>query len=619
MINVYYPLHLQLAGPIISAATDTTAFALDTSTRHWQHKAVLGATLIKGNIRHELTRIISNYPAVKTSLTADHVSRWFGPIDHKGFDPHNDPKPANIDFGYVFTLTESLKKNGQGEWLPMTMPEVNPMAAPNSPTTKEKSRYRFRAPQGENGRVADKMLLKAQDYFGAGTRHTFSGTLHAKFEDDADKSGFEHWIGKSLQSIQALGAMRTIGFGELLSSTLGDARFYTENAITIDHSRIQLRFKFDRPLCTGTMRRANSNAIISTDAVPGSTLLAVLARRIRETGIDRSNFDFDRFHMSFAQPATPGGDPGYPKPLSLAYFGNNNNSLRDLCQHREAQLMPSAGTYHSPVFSSDWKPDQHNNPQVFSNEDYKPLEQPDRILSVRTAINQQTGAADEGRLFSMECIDTTTHEWVAELDLNQQDETQLAAAKQALQKILATPLDGIGKTRARATVSPCAAPPFPVRADGEQFTIVMLLTPCRMFSDESINGQQSFSVENAYREYWHQLGFKLSHYYTRQALEGGEHYYRHRLKKLKPQVAYQPVLLTLPGSVFALESPSDEPETEFGEYLRLGLPPLNRNASRNWQTDPFIRENGYGRIALNYPGHGSFDTVPISQLAEEST
>jgi hypothetical protein len=113
----------------------------------------------------------------------------------------------------------------------------------------------------------------------------------------------------------------------------------------------------------------------------------------------------------------------------------------------------------------------------------------------------------------------------------------------------------------------------------------------------------------------------LKRYFASQSLAGG--YYLHR--RFRSQEKYSPWLLTDPGSVFLLKivQPNDAKQVSLVQELIerwyfSGLPPYD--SSLEWRNCPYVRENGYGEIAVNLmchwhdqPEKGSFNEICIPE------
>lgn len=607
-INQSYTLSITINGPFLSSSNDGASFGVDTQTYRFFDKPAIPASLLKGALRQEFEQFTATGLC---ELTEADVQNWFGPSDSSssnpiGFDALT--QYARIDFGYIFQLTRSdqTKSSGQGRY--------------------ENKTHRTRVKIGENDKQIPGMLQHIEDFYGAGASHTFTGKLHCRFKTATEQVKFERWFNKATASLSALGAFKNIGFGEVAGiEPLVPDPIPADMPVKLNSERLELRFSFDRPICIGTMRRPDANTLVSDTSIPGSTLLAVLARRIREQDLPMDAFDFNRLHMSFAHPAEPHQTPGLPKPLSLAFFGNDTESPRDLCREAQPQLLKVRDKLLWPSFHPDWKRDQKEFEPVFN--DRQPLSHPPRLLNVRTAIDRSSGTADEGRLFAMECVDTRNHEWVAVLNLNQETDSQTSEAKKILGEVLGAPLDSIGKTRARTRrcVKVSEAPNHSVEID-ERLITVLLTSPCRMLpSGFHCHGTESGEqLATAYQRYFHDCcdtRLSLVTFYAQQWLEGGEYYHRRFLRKVmgNSQVkSYQAELLTQAGSVFtfSISGKLHEGENIMKPFMELGLPSLPHTPPRDWESDPYIRENGYGRIVVNYPDIGSRETVDAETVAQ---
>ncbi len=171
-------------------------------------------------------------------------------------------------------------------------------------------------------------------------------------------------------------------------------------------------------------------------------------------------------------------------------------------------------------------------------------------------------------------------------------------------------LPNLGKTRAVGAVTwlPKRTDPIMRSAkikSGER--IVTLQTDCLM-TNPSTHQDPSKTLHDAYAEYWRSISggsLKLCHFFARQSLHGG--YLGRRFGK---PAAYEPYLLTDRGSVFILKSVNEESIGHIDKWAEQGLPlpqwaedRYKVDDKKLWATCPFLREVGFGEIAVDLECH----------------
>ncbi|MFZ4987298.1 MAG: hypothetical protein ACOYLF_17735, partial [Blastocatellia bacterium] len=115
-----------------------------------------------------------------------------------------------------------------------------------------------------------------------------------------------------------------------------------------------------------------------------------------------------------------------------------------------------------------------------------------------------------------------------------------------------------------------------------------------------------------YHEIWSQLSdgsLHLCHFFASQSLAGGFYLHR-RFRETQPK--YYPFLLTNPGSVFVLRKEQNAAGQFIRDWLQHGLPLPDWAQQRyappgtpgeHWDYCPYIRQNGFGEIAVNLQHH----------------
>jgi hypothetical protein len=479
---------------------------------------------------------------------------------------------------------------------------------------------------------------------------TFAGhwyTIGSKEEVDqlcrAMAAGLE-WMGQ-------LGSDASIGFGRIQSVACSASETPTRSVTQPSEKTTRLYFKLtsDSPLMIPELGHAVDNLFRSGDTIPGNVLKASLANTLAAIGakpfqLVNGSLDvgddlkplavhFQNLKVSHALPAMSHdekrnetskqteenkndihkGKRPLPTPQSLVEVGDH---VFDVANFAKPQLIDG-----KPVaFQVDWK-------GINAVEDKKKCCWPEvsRELRVHTAINSDTGIADEGKLFAYESV-VHTPGWLGWFDVSGIESASHEKVKKALRVLCAQPLLYLGKTKAAVTLTLLDAPVEPAWEDqsmqnSQAGTVTLMLnTPALMTRLSEIGGCSTGGPLHAsYAAYFSEVSgsaLELSHYFAWQSLVGGENMYVRRQKKHGG--VYRPYVLTNPGSVFVLTIKNS---TEAPAILKCwkdnGLP-LSEKVGSEWgttfQRNPYLPEHGFGEIAINVK-HG-FSPPKPAQLSE---
>lgn len=578
-----YELNLTLQAPLLTRASGSMSFGLDMAMLKEGETPVLLGSLVRGNLREALGYF--QEVLADDDLQAALV-RWFGD------EGDNDERGA-LTFDYY--------------WRPLGF------------KVEDQRRLRHRIGiDAVTGTVESGNLQVIEERFALGELPVFQGRITARLRDDRDRNELEKWLKKALAYVPALGALKSVGFGKLLGAELRHVEATKTTLRTADAKakRLGLMLHLDRPFCVARPHRPDDNRFVGEDVIPGNVIKGAFARTcgLSSAELD-THLDFDRLLFTHAQPARKDAPTrGMPLPLSIALFGGGR--VRDLAGQTEACLLKRDGKLWAPLFAIDWK--DADKAQAYAKADCLPAT-PRRMLAVRTAIHAASGTSDEGKLFSQECvIDQNDDEeelvWCFDVDLSAiESESRREKVLVELMTRLGEGIEGIGKTKARATVS-LAKQPFLVDAplSLDKQVIVTLRSPARLLKAERkpADWHAPDALTAEYRDYWHKASggasgaaLELSHHFSQLSLYGGGFYFRH-YRQQRNDKRYLPEWLTAAGSVFVLTVKDAKTAAEhLAEWRRRGLPPAQDRAGEGWQTDPFIGMNGFGEIAIDHPLH----------------
>ncbi|MBK9316278.1 MAG: hypothetical protein IPM55_18850 [Acidobacteria bacterium] len=237
---------------------------------------------------------------------------------------------------------------------------------------------------------------------------------------------------------------------------------------------------------------------------------------------------------------------------------------------------------------------------------------------MRTKINSQYRRAEDKQLFAYEMVVPTDHIWYCSVDLSAiADNAVRATVLKQLQQLLKPGLRWLGKTKTRADVAiikPDPGIPASIKSNAsmqDDCWIVTLQSPAILYNPYEMNETSGAAqLEANYKAVWKQLSnnnLELSHYFAGQSLAGG--FYTHRRFRSSNPADYYPFLLTNAGSVFVLKSAAGPDAQQYiDDWLKQGLPlpdwakskyARNGHEGDHWENCPYIRQNGYGEIAVN--------------------
>ena len=387
-----------------------------------------------------------------------------------------------------------------------------------------------------SGTGLDGMLQAVEQRGAPGSNISFTGTWRA-WLDDGEPAPLQADLHKALVWQTQLGALRNIGFGELLAqgSTvhIALAAAGPEGAAQAAHAAeaaLQqqkfvaakpglgqtrgLRLRFSQPLAIAN-QLVNGNLFQANDFLPGAALKGALAHAWdqRQPDVDKPVW-FDALRFTHAQPSSGEKRPS-PLPYSLvAGLEENHPDARKLIwdvalsSGAVSDLIDAHGRAVS--FEPDWKENLRKQAQARQRRGTV-----ERYLRVRTAID--TGQAKQGSLFGYDCVmsphlgpsilgnrEPETY-WQATLDLplafdNRQNWAQIATL------LTSGPLGPLGKTDAFATVELLddLAPVWPTRVDATSAGAVVrlvLASPALLFASTEVANNTSVALKGMHEVY----------------------------------------------------------------------------------------------------------------------
>lgn len=613
-----FEVRIEVNGPVLSQATGSRDLGLDAAAlRTEANTPALPGNLIRGNLHHAWARFRDMATAAGRNGDAWDPGHWLGqPSPAKSGDA---PRRARLRFSHY--------------WLAETA------------AAQDAVRHRI-AIAPETGAVAPMALQVIDSPFGPGAEPAFVGTIEADLPDQTAADDLAERIRKGLEYAGSLGALKGVGFGRVKGVMVKVALIPAAPPAgtgLAGCTRIGFRLRPDRPFCVARPH-AKNNLFESEDLIPGGVIRGAMAARLftgdRETDCADGRFTrlcehFGQVLVSHALPVREagGGRPVRPviPPFSLVEAPErahrDRNALYDV-----ARVSEAAGLIYdrAPAFCPDWKDAALALVACGQSADLR------RLIAVRTAIDATTQAAAETALFATEAVVPDGHEWIGTIDLHEVPNADRAAVVDQLALLFAAPLTQIGKTKASAAVTLDPQPFDLTLTEGDPgggllrdgVACVCLQSDALLLPNPwGIPGTGGASVlRDRYAETWHRLSqgrlaLDGNRYFARQVLVGGD-FLHHRFRR--PGQPYNPALLTIAGSVFLLRPTDDSAEglaaaeSVLDRWRRAGLDQVSTAdedaaalaARGDWRHNPYIRQNGYGAVAVNLDLHWTLAPLP---------
>ena len=551
-----YHLKLKLLSPFLIPATQISHWGHDTSQmRNSENNPIIPGDLIKGLLRHSMRRI-------------EHVT--------------NTPDLVKSIFGQELVSKEHVRGR-------IIISDL--VAISNDVTATTYTRVKI---DTETGAAETGQLQTMELAYPPGQEVTFNGTLTICHPEQNEIQNLK----KALQLIPAVGAHKSIGFGELIERSLQP---YEENEAVVEITKqyddvVEMSVKFDRPVLFDSERVAG-NVFKSSEVIPGSVFKGALAAMLSKTGYldGDAGTALNQIQFHFAYPYYQQQLYYPPVPLSLMVDPEAKEGTPRIFDAAQTS-RPCTINGVIPVPLNKAKPRVQRAALKSLKRDFIPL--PIEVRT-RTSITHDRNTAESEALFSYATIQPTEIIWKAIIDRNQADPTEYKKLLDAL----ATGLPRMGKTEAIATIQLNHVDENnPLRQQHKNIdkrhtqTILQLTTPALMI-DPGINENPPQSLFEEYKTYWTNLDpqLKLKQFFTEEKLVGGFLAYKNRLRNNKN---YHPYVLTEAGSVFVFEGDN---ASILKQYLSTGLelPKWVRESNSPPICCPFSPNNGYAAFLLN--------------------
>ena len=501
---------------------------------------------------------------------------------------------------------------------------------------REKARYRIEI-DDLAGAVKKGAILVIESPFSPGEITPFAGKVTFLARDRAQAELTQEYIRSGLAWIDQTGAFASVGFGQVKDIQTGPAEYHTCQSerihCKVEESGFGLAIIPTEPFCIAKRPTRENNLFISQEIIPGNVIIGAVSRMLETLTAGNGTLSFHELRENlssirilhafpaekcFKRPVTP--------PLSLVKAGGR---LYD------AAFLDGPCLIHgrAPEFRVDWKDDS----DVKARFGWPAL---GRELRLRTAIDWEKRRSREEALFAYEMIVPQGRSWLTRVDARRIEDKELRLkVLNQLASLLEPGITGIGKTKALAETvvlqNRDVQDAQNIKSADFSFDelAIILHTPALLLSpdgqpegsrlDEAGGHEELFQ---AYKAAWADLcpDFDLKRFFAMQRLSGGT--YQHF--RFRGETAfYYPWILTEAGSVFVFSVKNHETaKNALDKWCRKGLPipgpvrefyciPAEENLQ--WKHCPFIPQNGFGEIAVNFPDQGRMsppaDTLtPIS-------
>ena len=462
--------------------------------------------------------------------------------------------------------------------------------------------------------VVEGMLQVIEAPFAPGTDLHFVGELRLFGPVDCAMLAR---LQRVLQFVTQFGGLRTVGFGLATAVTFGASVATLPAMAAPQGATLELRLCFADPFCAGEGRNT-PNTYISAHFVPGGVIKGAIARQVLAAHglagfLDDASVQAvlpPQFHalaanygdirFGHATPVLKTGGARRPMalPESLAVVETGEEiTIVDLAGLADPSV-PVLIAGCAPLARFDWK-EKHC---AVANTLFDRPDLPDRVLRIRTQIDDTFRAAKAQRLFGIEYTQTEGHDFVAAVNLP--DSVDLPVVKNALAEILASGIAGIGRGGAYATAA-LTQTVLPRTPDPAETRVVLVLQSAALIRTP---GSSIVALQPEYQAAFRRIGLPtnwgLTAVFARERLAGGSF----MLNRVTLGGKYGPWLLTDPGATFVFDRLADGGDFPLN-WLKTGLPvPATvldfhgiESEKQLYRQCPYLPENGYGEVMAGVP------------------
>jgi len=605
---------LELIAPFISKGTGAMSFGLDTFMQGEPGSLTLNGRLIKGNLRHQLNAFIKtldNAGANPDELRTV-VNSAFGPSEEDDENLGNSQVRGRLEFPWQLEQCEALDQQAN-----------NDQKEPSKVRSTDEKRYRIQICP-KTGKVEKGHLLVIQTHYPTGTKVPFRGKGYFIGTEDEAKA-LEKWLKAAAPQIKALGAYKSVGFGQVAKFNVAMDTNNHNKADLLGGGFWTMILKSDRPVCFAKPRTRKSNVFESESYIPGNALKAAIinSRKYQKLKSNALENNTRCLLVEYIDDLIVRHAFSRPKNTDRLNFSRSKTIPQSLLKLEKQYInmalinpktffkVKNGGQkvlqYVAGEYQTDWKGSIQDKKLLglIGHHKYSP----NKVLSVHTAINPESGTASKSQLYALESLDHKKNQWLGQVGLTADaynkllKTSELAQFISELEQVLAEGLSQLGKTKARLSVASLVEhqlDPVTYADQSETKTIVAikLETPAQLFTQGQLAAQNN-NLTDCYTAYFkNNSPFNLVRHYTDQQLVGGD-YLHHRFKTNPKEETYNYEILVAPGSVFVLSFDRKDTavaEAQLATWLRDGLPVCDKHL--NWESTPYISQNGFAEISL---------------------
>jgi len=605
-----FTLALTLQAPFLIAGSQPLHYGVDVAQiRNADGKPIIPDTHIKGVLRHAWA--LFEAEGIGLSQTTD---RLFGRMPPEVFDdeaengdtPRFDDEAGSLVF---YDLEADCDASAAS---------VTRVAIKDS-----------------TGAASEGALVTVEEVAEVGELVAFTGKFIAFCDTKDEAVALGQDVELALRAVEAIGRFKTVGFGHIESFAVGAPQTEASAGLPAgakETTEFELAFRLDKRLLVD-IRRLDRNTLEGADIIPGTVMKGALARSLARLGIDPRSGELGAAlsRMIFSQ-ALPFESPANPGDSALA-GAVNLNAIR-IANQAEGHWPPTEPLAFNKsgelaAFAPDWKD--------FEPDPKKPNLR--RDVRTRVAIDAARGAAKEGALFTQAAI--AREAWIAaesktvpiewRCSVRWPGEAGDAGHREFLDcmEVLSRGLHSLGKTNARTVDLRLAVAKTDAKARFASAIryVVTLTSPTLMIRERHLASEKLY--QQALDTYWCKVSGGCLEIATENesGIFGSEatcskplDFYCHqefRSSYAALRFAFfgrdrlEPFVLSKPGSVFVLTATDSAKAFAILESLRrtglpaavwsddvTGLGTLDLTSPPNFESCPFIPQNGYGAFSL---------------------
>ncbi len=621
---------MTLKAPFMTKGTGAMRFGLDTFSQSENESLVMNGSQLRGVIRHQLEGFVS---LLEDTLLQGLINYAFGPASQG-----DDNKQLQGD--------DNKQLHGSALTFPWKLEEQESETL--SSNIGNEKHYRIKINEA-TGVVEDGHIQVIETKYPVGTEVTFTGQGLYIETKQYPAHLLELWLNKALQTIDAIGAFKTVGFGEIVKAKCTfRAKQHQgmghQSLKTLTSKPLRVAFKADRPLCFAKPRAKTSNLFSSQEYIPGNAIKAALvnSRYYQELAQDAPLKRYiDDLVISHAKPVALSSStnevtetdrvhqtaahltPAKTLPLSLLQFPipDVDTIYFDAAQITSPIVLKREDAVYAGAFATDAK----KAPCSTVLKEYGAVAPKlVRELIVRTAVNADTNSADNSQLFSYETVSHRNVFWVAQFSLPNVDAcgcsiepAQSEVLGQQILEVLNQGLNNLGKTKAFLSYHDHDQPgDEPVELKASQYFSIKLESDALLF--------ESQDIENALTNNEEPLLHVLKHYFSQDVflnievpliacyadtkVVGGDYVF----KRFNNGKSYAPQILVKAGSVLTFDisqldiAQKEQVAQTVEQLIHTGLPSSSSTIAKAnsqgsevelFKVTPYLPQNGFGQVS----------------------